>query len=570
MYINQVNIENYRGFKKFEVKLSKLTLIIGENDTGKTNFFSALSLPLSNNNISSNYKRLKISDVNTQAILEFYEAIINNLSNSVLLSKIPKVSVEIQIINPENEYEEALLSKWVTDDPSGEIYKIRYDFKPKVDTDLIDAVKALLIGITDINETKWFTLPIELYEYQIVSVNNQKQIPNNDLRKVTINRIDAERDDFSDSNTMKANSLLTKMLVNTLDNNEKSEIDKAYTTFFNAIENTETFKKIINLDADGFENFAQVIEDIECIPNLPNLKNILSNITLKTGQEFLYQKGLGERNLMYIIILFEFYKMKQDYFSLCCIEEPEAHLSVNNLRLATDFIFKSTQSSDGLLQTLISSHNPSVINKLKISNVVVFSGDMAINMQDCSENMSNYLRKRPNFDILKLLFANKLMLVEGPTEETLVNSFLSQDIATLHEFEVISIGQKGFKTFLDIWLIVNKDNSNKKIGIVRDFDNQQNAKNEHDQYDIDNTNICVRTTTGYTLENDLIATHNNKVLIAPIFDLDNNLSVDDVANHMIHSKAVSMLTLCDAMLRAEDPITIQPPNHIQEVMDFLS
>lgn len=164
MYINQVNIENYRGFKNFEVKLSKLTLIIGENDTGKTNLFSALSLPLSNNNISSNHKRLKISDVNTQAILEFYKAIINNCSNSVLLSKIPKVSVEIQIINPENEYEEALLSKWVTDDPSGEIYKIRYDFKPKIDTDLIDAVKALLTDITDINETKWFTLPIELYE----------------------------------------------------------------------------------------------------------------------------------------------------------------------------------------------------------------------------------------------------------------------------------------------------------------------------------------------------------------------------------------------------------------------
>ena len=58
MYIKKVTINNYRSFRSFEAQLQKLTVVIGENDTGKTNFFTALSLPLSGNQIDFNQKRL--------------------------------------------------------------------------------------------------------------------------------------------------------------------------------------------------------------------------------------------------------------------------------------------------------------------------------------------------------------------------------------------------------------------------------------------------------------------------------------------------------------------------------
>ena len=47
MFIKKVVIENFRGFKYLNAELSKLTVIIGENDTGKSNFLKAISLPLS-------------------------------------------------------------------------------------------------------------------------------------------------------------------------------------------------------------------------------------------------------------------------------------------------------------------------------------------------------------------------------------------------------------------------------------------------------------------------------------------------------------------------------------------
>ncbi|MEX6373604.1 AAA family ATPase [Providencia hangzhouensis] len=235
MYIKKVSISNYRNFRSFEAQLQKLTIVIGENDTGKTNFFSALSLPLCGNQIDFNQKRLNISDLNKDSILEFFASIIDDESEGVQLSKIPKVLVTIEFTDPKNSYETALLAKWIVADGDEESYRIRYEFKPKNDNDILELTRKLLVGKT-IDEVNWFILPIELYDYQIVSVNNEKVIGFSDLRNVSIHNINAERDDFSESSSMKSNSIFTKLLMNTLGEDDKSEINTAYSEFFTAIE----------------------------------------------------------------------------------------------------------------------------------------------------------------------------------------------------------------------------------------------------------------------------------------------------------------------------------------------
>lgn len=86
MYINQISIKNFRGFKSFTTKLLPMTIVIGENDAGKTNLFSAMSLPLSGNSVDYNKKRLTVSDINTQCIIEFFQAVIDNSDIEVLRS----------------------------------------------------------------------------------------------------------------------------------------------------------------------------------------------------------------------------------------------------------------------------------------------------------------------------------------------------------------------------------------------------------------------------------------------------------------------------------------------------
>ncbi|HCG5091161.1 TPA: AAA family ATPase [Vibrio parahaemolyticus] len=565
MYIKKVTIKNYRSFRFFEAQLQQLTVVIGENDTGKTNFFTALSLPLSGNQIDFNQKRLSVSDINKDAVIDFLKSVVDDDTEENQLTKIPKVSVTVEFADPKDAYETALLAKWIVADGGEETYKIRYDFKPKDDKDLLEVVKKSLAGKT-LDDINWFTLPVELYDYQVVSVNNEKPIAYSDLKHVSIHSINAERDDFSESSSMKSNSIFTKLLMNTLDDDDKGQINTAYSEFFSAIEKTETFDKVIGAN-DDFENYDSIIKQLECTPNLPNLKNILSNITLKYGNEFLYQKGLGQRNLIYILILFAYYKSCGDTFNLCCIEEPEAHLSVNNLRLVRDFIEKSSSNSGSLVQTIISTHNPSIINKLKISNVLAFTGEKAISMSDTPTKLVDYLRKRPNFDILKLLFANKVILVEGPTEEMLISTYLSKQPA-LNDIDIIPIGQRGYATFLDIWLALNKDNQNKKIGVVRDYDNSDAAKAKHDAYDTVHANVTVRTTTNYTLEIDLVEAEDNLALLNDLFEMEGDL--DAVSKHMINGKTARMLDVCDAMVDEDNPLDIKLPAHIAEVIEAVS
>lgn len=565
MYIKKVLINNYRSFRTFEAQLQKMTIVIGENDSGKTNFFTALSLPLSGNQIDFNQKRLRISDINKDSVIEFFTSIINEEPEAVQLQKIPKVSVIVEFADPKDSYETALLAKWLVADGDEETYKIRYDFKPKDDKDLLEVVKKSLNGKV-IDGVNWFTLPVELYDYQIVSVNNEKTISFSDLKHVSIHSINAERDDFSESSSMKSNSIFTKLLMNSLNDDDKSGINTAYSEFFTALEETETFDKVIGTNPD-FDNYDEIIKKLECTPNLPNLKNILSNITLKYGNEFLYQKGLGQRNLIYILILFAYYKSCGDTFNLCCIEEPEAHLSVNNLRLVRDFIEKSSSNSGSLVQTIISTHNPTIINKLQISNVLAFTGEKAISLSDAPAKLVDYLRKRPNFDILKLLFANKVILVEGTTEEMLISTFLSKE-AALQDVEIIAICQRGYTNFLDVWLALNKDTPNKKIGVIRDYDDSDATKVKHDLYDTNYANITVRTTTNYTLEIDLVETEDNLELLNGLFDMTGD--VEEVSDHMIKGKAARMLDVCDAMVDEEDPLDIKLPPHIAEVIEAVS
>lgn len=561
MIINYIRIENFRNFQHLETNLSKLSIVIGENDSGKSNFLHALKLPLSINELEYRSKRLVSSDFNSDSIKKFYRTLIDKPTDGLaILSAIPIIKVTVRFDEITTGYEKAIVSQWLTEIVGKPTYEIEYVFKPKIETDFIDYAKEQIKGYIEDKDNFSFIIPTELYDYTICSTHNGKSIPYTELKNITINTINAERDDFSESNSMKSNSILTKLLEKKLNEEEKINIYNAYSHFFNEIKEQENFKKIFTKDPE-FPSLDNFIEEIDCIPNLANLKNILSNITLGYGDEFLYQKGLGQRNLIFILLFFQHFKDNEAYFNLSCIEEPEAHLSTNNLNLIIDYINKSVSKSKNLFQTIITSHRPEVINKLDFKNVIAFSGNKAISFKDVDDSLIKYLSKRPNFDTLKLLFSNRVILVEGPTEEMFINTILNLKKDILHNIDVISIGQKGFKTFLDIWIKFNCDNQFKKIGIIRDFDNETKAKQEHDAYD-NNKTIYIRTTEGYTLENDIVTTGTNCETISKFFGIANDKNV--VIPFLKASKAENMINLCDAI--QEQKIKISIPKHISEVL----
>lgn len=64
MYIKNIHIENFRNFHCIDIPLKKLTIVIGENDAGKTNFLDAVRLVLNNNGFMYSSRSLSITDIN--------------------------------------------------------------------------------------------------------------------------------------------------------------------------------------------------------------------------------------------------------------------------------------------------------------------------------------------------------------------------------------------------------------------------------------------------------------------------------------------------------------------------
>ncbi|UPZ35296.1 ATP-dependent endonuclease [Sphingobacterium sp. PCS056] len=502
-------------------------------------------------------------DFNAECVKQFYDKIKSDADDKELSGSIPRIRVTVRFENVGNDhYAKAIVGNWIKTENGNTFYEIQYNYQPKNEKDFLELTKKL-IQTSDSNKNDLSLLiPAELYEYSIISTNNFKTIPYNDLKHITINSINAERDDFSESSSMKSNSILTRLLEKKLSKDEKAKIHEAYFGFFKEIKDQDNFKKIFTRDVE-FPDLDRFVANIDCIPNLANLKNILSNITLAYGDEFLYQKGLGQRNIIFIILFFQHFKSNKSCFNLSFIEEPESHLSTNNLNLVIDYIKKSVAISGNLFQTIISSHSPQVINKLEFENVIAFSGNMAVSFKNVDSALVKYLSKRPNFDILKLLFSNRIILVEGTTEEMFINTILDLDKNILTNIDVISISQKGYKTFLEIWKKLNEGNT-KKIGVIRDYDDQPNAKMEHDAYDNKKT-IFVETTKGYTLEDDIVSTGNNCALISKHFGLNNDEQT--VSGFLKSSKVDYMFDLCNAM--QDGSIVISIPEHITSVLKNL-
>lgn len=117
---------------------------------------------------------------------------------------------------------------------------------------------------------------------------------------------------------------------------------------------------------------------------------------------------------------------------------------------------------------------------------------------------------------------------------------------------------------------VNEGSGN-KLGIIRDYDNQSNAKKQHDKYN-DDKEICVRTTEYYTLEPEIVNTGDNyKILKNKYGDVFgwNDMTDDQLTEAWKNAKATDMFTICKDLASGELE-GFQMPKHIQDVIDFLS
>jgi putative ATP-dependent endonuclease of the OLD family len=155
--------------------------------------------------------------------------------------------------------------------------------------------------------------------------------------------------------------------------------------------------------------------------------------------------GKGEQNQIQIKIAIS---NKAKDMDVVMLEEPENHLSHMNLVRLISYIENRNQGK----QIFLSTHSSYVLNKLSIDKLCLLSKGYT-RLQNIDAGTVKTLKRLPGYDTLRVVLAQKLVLVEGPSDELLLKKYHLNQHGCLPEekgIDIIVVRGIGFKTYLDV------------------------------------------------------------------------------------------------------------------------
>lgn len=448
-------IKNYRALKAADVTFHEgMNVVVGDNEAGKSTLLEAVNLALRGqiNRRAVQYE-LHPFLINTDAVSEFVES--HRQGNPICP---PEVSVEV----------------FLADTP--EVAELRGSFNSeKADAfgvslciKLDDAFQEEFAAYVD-NPEALNSVPIEYYKVVWESFAgaplSARSIP---VKTVLI-------DPSSISNSYAANKYVLEIVRDYLSRSQSVDLALAYRRMRDEFQSD---KRIESINSDLAAKQGVVSDKVLSVAMdtttraswetgvLPHLDSIPLTLV-----------GKGEQNSVKIKLAIE----AAESCDVFLMEEPENHLSHANLGRLVSHLDGRCEGK----QLIVSTHSSFVLNKLGIDRVMMFNGESAVTLDDLPSDTKSYFQRLPGHDTLRLILAKRSILVEGPSDELIVQKGYRQRHGHLpleRGVEVISVGTS-FKRFLDIAKLLKLD-----VSVVRDNDGDPVGKRAlFDSYQADET-----------------------------------------------------------------------------------
>lgn len=254
-----------------------------------------------------------------------------------------------------------------------------------------------------------------------------------DLQSYLVVHLAALRDVETDLRNSRASPLLRPIEACEIDHAERKALCDILNDANTKIDNSPTISGIAQSIDAAFKNVSGPAFEMAVSLGLSaatfqsilrNLKVLLSDLSLLSFEPS--RNGLGMNNILYIAILLEYLKRRVERGSsagqLIIVEEPEAHLHPQ-LQAA---LLVALQ--DRGIQVILTSHSTSITSQAEFATLVsltrrddatVSSGTLADNDELSPDDVSD-LERYLDATKSNLLFARRVMLVEGPAELFLI------------------------------------------------------------------------------------------------------------------------------------------------------
>jgi predicted ATP-dependent endonuclease of OLD family len=535
MFISNVKIENFRNFDNISVDFRDgVNLLIGQNNAGKSNLLKALALIFD----SRVKKQLSINDI------------YNNIPLSELRLHSPKISITVLLSQSDNENlmgdELVTVSNWLISLKEPYAAQIQYEFFLPEDQE--EKYKKYIKDVSTQEEARKIINDnfIRLYinKTWVGNPDNQVQIDGDSLNKFDFQFLDAirdvERDMFSGKNTLLKNvidffidyDIKSDKSISIEEQSKKIETRKAdfETTSHDLIEKLKERlkrgnKEILSYADDIGASFDKSEPNFEGKITESELYSVLQLIVKQnTGMSIpISNNGLGYNNLIFMSLLLAKMQVDSDgqylgsnakVFPILAIEEPEAHLHPTMQFQLIKFL-KDNLKKKKVKQVFITSHSTHITSSTQLDDIiclykengqseVAYPGKVFFDIEEDKSkkdktNSKKYVQRFLDATKSNMLFAEKIILVEGIAEQLLIPIFADYLGKPLEEnhVSIINVGGRYFEHFLYLFDSKKDNTINRKVACITDIDPTRKKKNENNEkfrkcypfeMNVDNTN----------------------------------------------------------------------------------
>jgi putative ATP-dependent endonuclease of OLD family len=531
MHIKKTTITNFKCFEEmFSLELNKgLNILVGDNEAGKSTILEATNLALSGW-IYGKYLRTELTQslFNTQCIKKYLES----LKTKNPLSP-PQILIELFFgIEPEDDSLKALFegnANSTKQKACGIQFVIAFNEKYQTEYDV------LLNSEEDIS-----SLPIEFYDYSWSSfARDDRLTPKVIPFKSAL--IDSSNNRYQNGSDV----YISRIMRDLLTDEDRVKISQAHRKLKDAFAIDDSIRKV-NADLEQRE-----ISDkkVELSVDVSTKTAWETSLTTYLDDIPFNNIGRGEQCLVKTKLALSHKKSQEA--NILLLEEPENHLSHSKLNKLINHIKENHDEK----QIIISTHSSFVANKLGLGSLILLNADKTTNVRkevritDLNEDTKKYFEKLAGFDTLRLILCRKAILVEGPSDELIVQKvYLKQkgQVPIEDEVDVISVGTS-FLRFLEI-----AEKIKKPVVVVTDNDSDfdNNITKKYKPYESCNTvKICADDNNDLnTLEPQLAEANKEKInTLREVLGIDGTKYPDQqsVSDYMENHKTDCALKIFD-------------------------
>lgn len=537
MRIRKIKIKNFKCYAGlFEVPLNDgLNIIVGNNESGKSTILEAINLALTGM-LNGRHIRNDLSTYLFNLVIE------RDYIASLVTGKPkppPEIVIELYFSGDGREFAE-LEGDGNSDGSkaSGVVYKIEFD-----EVTYKDAYAELVKS----GELK--AIPIEYYTATLMSFARKGITPRNIPVKSAL--IDSASSRFQNGSDI----YISRIIRDNLEENERASISQAHRKMREAFmtdKNVEIINAKINAAAKISKKAVSISVDVSSQSAWES-----SLITYIDSIPFHYI-GKGEQCIIKTKLALS--AKKNTEATILLIEEPENHLSHSRLNQ----LIRDISEDNGSKQVIISTHSSFVANKLGLENLILLRQSKVARIKEFKAN--EFFKKLAGYDTLRLVLASKAILVEGDSDELIVQRAYMDAHGRLpieDEIDVISVGTS-FLRFLElakalgVSVAVATDNDGDVEALQKkyaEYDNIPNIRICYDK-DIDEGELLIngKPFNYNTLEPKLLRA-NGRAALSKIFAVDTK-SDEEILAYMQRNKTNCALAIFNAKKNINFPAYI--------------